>query len=570
MNRAFLLKHYFVPAAVFSLLINMLLLSPSLYMLQVYDRVLSSRSLETLWVMTILLLAALAMMGCLELVRSRLLVKSNNALDSAWGPFLLSSMLGKAGNPGVSSYAYGLRDLNTIKQFLGGSGIFAFFDAPWLPIYMFILYLMHPLLFWVSLAGAIIMLLLTIINEKATREPLDAANVAARKASRQVETALRSAETVNAMGMGPAVLARWREINHEAIGLQSFASNRAGIISGATRFFRQALQSIMLGVGAYLVIQDNLSSGVMIAGTILFGRAISPIESAIASWKSLIEARGAYDRLSAFVKSLPDEQVHMQLPPPKGELQLEGVSFGIRQSNKSILKNIGFTLSAGDTLGIIGPSASGKSSLARILTGIWKPTAGIVRMDGADLSSWSRDEIGPHTGYLPQEIELFPGTIAQNIARMGVPDSGKVIAAAQKTGVHQMVLSMPDGYDTPIGEGGTVLSGGQKQRIGMARALYDSPTLLVLDEPDSNLDTEGEAALIKTLGELREAKVTTIVITHKLSLLSQVSRLLLMQDGALALYGPRDAVLERMSKPQPTLPSAPSNQRGADKEAANA
>lgn len=569
MNRAFLLKHYFIPAAIFSLLINMLLLSPSLYMLQVYDRVLSSRSLETLWVMTILLLAALAMMGCLELVRSRLLVKSNNALDAAWGPFLLSSMLSKSGSPEVSTYAYGLRDLNTIKQFLGGSGIFAFFDAPWLPIYMFILYLMHPLLFWVSLGGALIMLLLTIINEKATRKPLDAASDASRKAARQVETALRSAESVNAMGMGPAVLERWKAINHEAIGLQSFASNRAGIISGSTRFFRQALQSVMLGIGAYLVIQDNLSSGVMIAGTIMFGRAISPIESAIASWKSLVEARGAYDRLSAFVKSLPDEQAHMPLPAPTGGLQLENVSFGIRKSNKMILKNLNFSLPAGDCLGIIGPSASGKSSLARVITGVWKPSAGIVRMDGADLASWNRDEIGPFTGYLPQEIELFPGTIAQNIARLGDPDPDKVIVAAKKTGVHQMVLAMPDGYDTPIGEGGVVLSGGQKQRIGLARALYGSPTLLVLDEPDSNLDTDGEAAFIKTLEELRVAKVTTIVITHKLSLLAKVEKLLLMQDGALALYGPRDAVFARMSKPQSALPSAPSNQQTAEKEAAN-
>lgn len=570
MNRAFLLKHYFIPAAIFSFFINMLLLSPSLFMLQIYDRVLSSRSLETLGVLIVLLFAALAMMGCLELVRSRLLVKSNNALDAAWAPYLLSSMLSKAGSPDSNSYSYALRDLNTIKQFLGGGGIFAFFDAPWLPIYMFIMYLMHPLLFWVALGGAVIMLLLTIINEKVTKKPLDDASASARQAARQVETALRSAESVNAMGMGPAVIERWRSINHEAIALQSFASNRAGVISGSTRFFRQALQSVMLGVGAYLVIQDNLSSGVMIAGTIMFGRAISPIESAISSWKSLVEARGAYGRLRTFVKSLPDEQVHMPLPAPKGGLQLEKVSFAIRQNNKVILKNISFSLPAGDILGIIGPSASGKSSLAKVIAGVWKPTSGIVRLDGADLNSWDRNEIGPYTGYLPQEIDLFPGTIAQNIARMGMPDSDKVIAAALKTGVHQMVLALPDGYDTPIGEGGVVLSGGQKQRIGMARALYGSPTKLILDEPDSNLDNDGEAALIKTLAELKNARVTTIIITHKRSLLAQVEKLLLMQDGSLALYGPRDAVLAQMSKPQQALSAAAPGQQIAEKGAANA
>jgi ATP-binding cassette, subfamily C, bacterial EexD len=548
MNRAFFLKHYFIPAAIISLIINMLLLAPSLYMLQVYDRVIGSRSIETLVVMTVLLLLALLMMGALELVRSRLLVKANNALDAVLGPYLLTTMLDSAGTPEASKHAYALRDLASVKGFLGGNGIFAFFDAPWLPIYMGILYLMHPILFWTGLGGAIIMVLLTIINEMTTRRPLEEANTAARLAGRHVEIALRNADTVNAMGMQGWVVSSWAQLNGKALGLQSSASNRAGVVSGASRFCRQALQSLMLGIGAYLVIQDHLSSGIMIAATITFGRAISPIESAIASWKSLVAARSAYARLKEFVASRPEERETILLPAPVGRLSFEGVGFGIRQLNKIILQNITLTMEPGDMVGIVGPNASGKSSLARIVTGVWRPTTGAVRLDGAELDNWMRDDLGLHIGYLPQVVELFPGTVAQNIARLGPPDTDKVFAAARLAGVHEMILRLPGGYEAQVGEGGIVLSGGQRQRIALARALYGSPSLVVLDEPNANLDNDGEAALVQTLIELRKARVTTLVITHQGSLLGQVNKLLVMAEGTMALYGPRDAVMEHMAK----------------------
>ena len=304
----------------------------------------------------------------------------------------------------------------------------------------------------------------------------------------------------------------------------------------------------MLGIGAYLVIEDHLTSGIMIAATITFGRAIAPIEYAISSWKSMIIAQGAYGRLKEFIHSRPEEHPNTQLPPPAGRLSFEGVGYGIKAINKVILKNITLTIEAGDIVGILGPNASGKSSLARVVTGVWTPTAGAVRLDGAELTNWSRDTLGPHIGYLPQVVELFPGTVAQNIARLGPPDADKVLAAARLADVHEMILHLPDGYDAQIGDGGVVLSGGQRQRIALARALYGNPKLIVLDEPNANLDNEGEAALVRTLAALRNAGVTTLVVSHQLSLLGQVNKMLVMSEGSMALYGPRDAVMNHMAQ----------------------
>lgn len=554
--RSFLKKFrlFFIFAGLFSFVINMFLLTPSLYMLQTYDRVLGSRSLETLYMLTLMLAIALLVMSALEMVRSRLLVRANNAIDAMLAPHLLQSMLAGATSPDGNRYANGLKDLNLIKTFLTGPAIFALFDAPWLPVYLFILYLLSPLHLAVALTGATLMLIFTAATNLATREPLQQAGSVGRLSSNYVSSAIRNAEAVNAMGMVGGITRRWASLNDRTIDLQTSASNRAGAISGITKFVRQFVQSAMLGAGAYLVITstgpDAFTSGMMIAGTIILGKALSPIEHVIASWKSLTEARSAYSRLDDFLKNQAVEIPHLKLPPPTGQIQLEHVTFGIRSINKMILKDISFALEAGESLGIIGPSAAGKSTLARIVTGVWNPLSGKVRLDGADLETWSREDIGPYMGYLPQDVELFEGSIADNIARLGETDTDKVIEAARLAGVHDMILRMPDGYDTQIGEGGAVLSGGQRQRIGLARALYGIPRLVVLDEPNASLDADGEKALLEALQHLKRSKSTAMIITHKIPLLAAVDKLLFMNEGGAALFGPRDSVLAQLAKMQ--------------------
>jgi len=562
--RAFLRKFlpFFVAAGVFSFVMNMLLLTPSLYMLQVYDRVLGSRSEETLWFITLMLLLALVVMAAMELVRSRLLVRANNAIDAQLAPYLLQKMAAGAVSPEGNQYSHGLKDLNAIKTFLTGSGIMAFFDAPWMPIAMLILWYMHFYLFLTALVGAVLMVGLTILNEYLTRKPLEEANGAGRAAGRHVEIALRNAEVVNAMGMLKGVASRWAGLNDLVIALQSKASNRAGMVSGVTKFVRQAVQSLGLGVGAYIVLKEpaTFTPGMMIAGTIVLGKALGPIEHLIGSWKGFLEARIAYGRLDAFMKAQSLVLEPMELPPPSGKITLEKVSFGIRSSNKVIIKDVSFGLLAGESLGIIGPSAAGKSSLARLLVGVWKPVQGTIRLDGADMNSWSSERLGSYIGYLPQDIELFAGSIADNIARLEEPDSDKVIRAAQLAGLHEMILRMPKGYDTYIGEGGSVLSGGQRQRIGLARALYGDPKLVVLDEPNASLDNDGELALLQAMAYMKQLGTTVVVVTHKVSLLSNVDKLLVLQDGALAVFGPREGVRQHLLQQQQQAQQAAAQQ----------
>lgn len=551
--RTFLSKFllFFVAAGVFSFFMNMLLLTPSLYMLQVYDRVLGSRSVETLWFLTLLLLSALAVMGSLELVRSRLLVRANNAIDAQLAPYLLSKMAEGATSPEGNQYSHGLRDLNSLKSFLTGPGVLALFDAPWMPIAMIILWYMNMYLFLVALAGAVLMICLTVANEFLTRTPLTDASNASQAAGRHVELALRNAEVVNAMGMLKGVTARWSGLNDRVLALQSKASKRAGNISGVTKFVRQAIQSLGLGAGAYVVLNDpTFTPGMMIAGTIVLGKALGPIELLIGGWKGFLEARIAYGRLDGFMKMQHLEIEPMELPPPTGQISLEKVTFGIRSTNKVIIKDVSFALPAGEALGIIGPSAAGKSTLARLMVGVWKPLQGNIRLDGGDMNSWPSDRLGPYIGYLPQDIELFAGTIADNIARLDEPDSEKVIKAARLAGLHEMILNMPKGYDTYIGVSGAVLSGGQRQRIGLARAMYGDPKLIVLDEPNASLDNDGEVALLQAMGLLKKMGTTVVIITHKVSLLASVDKLLVMQDGAIAAFGPREGVLQHLLQQQ--------------------
>ncbi|MDU0457865.1 MAG: ATP-binding cassette domain-containing protein, partial [Geobacteraceae bacterium] len=401
------------------------------------------------------------------------------------------------------------------------------------------------LMVFVLAIGILLMGCVTVVNEYLTSPALAEANTASRNTSRFVDSAMQNAEVVNAMGMLPSLTRRWASLNDRVMALQTRASNRAGTISGSTKFLRILIGAMGSGVGTYIVLKNQtFSPGLMMAGGIMFAKALGPIEYIITGWKNITDARSAYFRLDKFFKQINDNPpVIMELPPPTGQISLEHVTFGIRSNNRIILKDISFSLAAGETLGVVGPSASGKSSLARLLVGVWKPLQGVIRMDGADISNWPSEKLGGYIGYLPQDIELFAGTIAENIARLDEPDSEQVLAAAKLAGLNEIILQMPNGYDTQIGEGGAILSGGQRQRIGFARALYGSPRILVLDEPNASLDTAGETALVNALQQIKAAGITTILITHNPNYLSNVTKLLILQNGTVAAFGAKDWVL---------------------------
>jgi PrtD family type I secretion system ABC transporter len=542
---------FFLYAALFSLAINVLLLVPPLYMLQVFDRVLASRSEETLLVLTVAALAALLVMALLDVLRARLLAVAGAALDRRLGPRVIDGLLARSARAGAHDHVHGLRDAAALRGFLGGPGLLALFDAPWLPLFLLIIYLFHPLMGLVALGGALVMLALAALNELLTRRPLERAQAEARRAGRFIDVNLRNAEVVSALGMLPAVTRRWSELNDAALREQLRAGRAGAALSGMTRFARQVIQLAMLGLGAYLVVHQHLTPGVMIAATILLGRALAPVEALVAGWRSLVEARGAFRRLDQILSENPAPPAATELPAPAGALEAERVVFGFRNAERAVIRGASFSLGPGEALGLIGPSASGKSTLARLLVGVWRPQAGAVRLDGADVAAWPRERLGPHIGYLPQDVELFAGTVAENIARLGEPRHADVIRAAQRAHVHELILRLPSGYDTEIGDAGQALSPGQRQRIGLARALYGAPRLVVLDEPNANLDHEGDEALVRTLQLLRGEGVTVVIIAHRPSLLHGVDRLLVLRDGMVEIQGPRAEVMARLTRPVP-------------------
>jgi PrtD family type I secretion system ABC transporter len=542
-------RPYFVYAGLFSLAINLLLLAPPLYMLQVFDRVLTSRSRETLLVLTVAAAGALVLMACLEVLRSRLLAAAGSALDRRLGPRVIEGLLAQAAHLSGTAYQNGLRDVAALRNFLGGSGIITLFDAPWLPLFLAIIFLFHPVLGAIATAGAALMALLAYLNEKLTREGLERAQAQARRAGRFIDSSLRNAEVVAALGMLPAVTGRWAELNDGALTEQLRAGRRGARLAGCTRFTRQAIQVAMLAAGAFLVIAQDASAGVMIAVTILLGRALAPVEQLVAGWRSLVEARAAWRRLAELLGERPQADPATELPAPAGTLQVEQAAFAFKNGPRPILRGVSFTLAPGQALGVVGPSASGKSTLARLIVGVWRPVSGTVRLDGAEVAGWPRGQRGRHVGYLPQDVELFGGTVAENIARLGEPDSAAVVRAAQRAQVHELILRLPNGYDTDIGEGGQALSPGQRQRIGLARALYGMPRLVVLDEPNANLDHEGEQALVRALQGLKQAGVTVVVIAHRPSLLRGVDRMLVLRDGVVEACGARAEIMARLTRP---------------------
>jgi PrtD family type I secretion system ABC transporter len=539
---------YFVSAAGFSLVLNVLMLVPALFMLQVFDRVLTSRSIETLIMLVVLSVGALLFMAYLDVIRARLLTAAAVSLEKHLGPRVLADMIRRNAAPGAGEMPYGLRDVNSLRTFLTGPGILTLFDAPWVVIYVLIIFLFHPLLGAVALAGALIMLGLGVLNEKLSRQPLEAMQIEARNAGRFADQSITNAEVARALGMVESLAQGWEYHNRKVLENQLQASRASSVLTSTTRFMRQFLQVAMLGAGAWLVIEQAATAGVMIAATILLGRALAPVETAIAGWKGLVDARSAYGRLNQMLATEPRDEAVTELPAPKGELAVERAIFGFKGQERPVIKQVSFRIAAGSALAIVGPSAAGKSTLARLIVGLWKPISGTVRLDGADVAIWPRERLGPYVGYLPQDVELFAGTVSQNVARMGEVNSTAVVEAAKWAGVHEMILRLPQGYDTTIGRSIDFLSAGQRQRVALARALYGEPRLVVLDEPNSNLDAEGEGALIEAIRRMKAQDVTLVVVTHRSRLLTVMDQILVLNDGVIERMGPPSEVLARLTR----------------------
>lgn len=556
----------FYGLAAFSCVINVLGLTPALYMLQVYDRVLASGNKTTLLMLTVLVVGLYLLSGLLEFARSSVLIRVGNHFDMQLNKRVFTASFERnlrraGGNPSQA-----VHDLTNVRQFLTGNALFAFFDAPWTPIYIAVVFAVHPMLGIITIVGSLLLFVLAYINNVATQKPLAEANQAALAAGAFANNHLRNAEVIEAMGMLPGLRKRWFNQHHRVLMLQTLASDRAARISTTSRFVRISLQSLILGAGALLVLDGTITAGMMIVCSILMGKALGPVEQAINTWKQMLSTRQAYARLDEILIDAPPRGTSLSLPAPKGRLLLVNVFAGAPGGETSILKDVNLQVDPGEVVGIIGPSAAGKSTLARLLVGVWPARVGHVRLDGADVYLWNKDELGPHIGYLPQDIELFEGTVAENIARFGDVDDAKVILAAQRAGVHDMILRMPKGYDSILGVDGGSLSGGQKQRVGLARAIYGDPAMVVLDEPNSNLDDVGEAALVQTVLDLKRRGTTVIVITHRMNILNAVDKLLVMRDGVVTMYGPRESVLKELRQQHlkaaaPTsLPMAPQGQ----------
>ncbi|AOE60757.1 type I secretion system permease/ATPase [Pseudomonas corrugata] len=552
-----LCKGSFLAVGFFSFFVNLLMLVPSFYMLQVYDRAVGSASLSTLLMLTLIMLLLMTTMGGLEWVRSRIMVRVSTRLDSLLGQRLFDASFKQALTTcGMNASAQPLSDLSGLRQFLTGNGLFAFFDAPWIPIYLGVMFMFHPWYGWMGVLSALLLGALAFVNEKLTRSPLQAANREQMTATAFINKSLRNAEVVESMGMLASLREHWSRRVHGVLVLQSLASDRGATIAAVSRTFRQIVQSLVLGLGAYLTITHQISPGLMIAGSILLGRALAPIDQLIGVWKGFLGARSQYARLHELLVKVAVDPERMPLPAPHGAIRVEGLSVGAPDARKPIIRGLDFQVAAGEVVGIIGPSGAGKSTLARALLGIWPSQAGTVRLDDADISQWRRDELGQYIGYLPQDIELFEGTISQNISRFGPANAPAVVAAARMAGVHELVLQLPEGYDTVIGANGGGLSGGQRQRVGLARALYGEPRLVVLDEPNSNLDDAGEKMLAEALRKLRQSRATVFVITHRSGVLAQVDKLLVLNQGELSLFGPRDKVLARLQGVASAVPPA--------------
>lgn len=549
-----------------SIFINLTLFAAPLYSLQVYDRVLASRNLGTLAVLTVIVGVFLLLYGLLEYARSGVLIRGgvrfNEMLSSPVYDLAMRAQL--AGRPTAGSQA--LKDAETLREALAGSTISTLFDAPWAPVFVAICFVFHPALGLVALIGAVLIFACAVLTELATRSGLVEAGKHSGDAQRFSAGSLRNAETIHGLGMGSAVLERWTSIKNSQLLAQVTSSERSAAFTAATKVVRMSVQIALIGTGAWLAIDRLISPGVMMAAMIMMGRALAPIEHAVANWKRIVAARAAKSRLEELFGSLPAPVKTTELPEATGALSVESVSLKSPKCGQLLLKDVSFSLEPGTSLAIIGPSGGGKSSLAKTLSGIWPPAIGAVRLDGAALSQWDPAQLGQHIGYLPQEIEFFAGTISENIARLGIPDDEQVIDAAMTAGVHKSILKQPQGYQTRLGDGEIVLSGGMRQRLALARALYAKPCLVIMDEPDSNLDLEGEAALARAIASMKAEGRTVVVVTHKPQLLAHIDQVLVLSAGRVQAFGRRDEVLGKLNgskvaklngrHPRPTSPES--------------
>jgi PrtD family type I secretion system ABC transporter len=539
-----------VAVIIFSFFLNLLVFVGPLYMLQIYDRVLTSRSEVTLMVLTGLAVGLLVVYAFLEIVRSRILVRTGVLFDELLSNNVLNTAFrGYVRQPG-QAYSQAPRDVDSMREFITGAGLIAFCDAPWVPVFIAVCFMMHFWLGMVALIGAIVIFILAVSNEVLTRGVLNEASGASVAANQYVASSLRNAETVHVLGMSRALISRWSDLHLDSLALQAKASDRAGAIMGSFKAVRMSLQVAILGAGAYLVIQGEVTAGVMIAASIIMGRALAPVEAAVGQWKQFVNARAAHGRITQLLTAIPPENAdRMALPTPRGELTLDRLFVAPPGTTSPTVKNVNLHIDAGEVVAIVGASGTGKTTLARAIVGVWLPISGTVRIDKAEISQWHPEQLGPHLGYLPQEVELFSGSVAENIARFGDVDPASVIEAAKVAGAHDMILRLPDGYETKLGDGGRALSGGQRQRVALARALYGDPRLIVLDEPNSSLDQEGEKALADAIVWAKNSGRTVIVISHRTSLLSVVDKVAVLVDGTVAKFDRPEVIIGGIQKP---------------------
>ena len=543
--------------ALFSGIVNLLMLAGPLYMLQIYDRVLSSRSVPTLVALSIFLVGAYGFQGALDMIRSRVVVRAAALLDrrlanTVHGAVIRLAIAGRHAGEGPQP----VRDLDQIRAFLMSAGPIAILDMPWVPVFLSICFLIHPWLGLAATAGAIALVTMTLLTERASRAPARAAAQDAGGRSIMMEAQRRSSETIVAMGMAGTLAQRWTALNSRYIAAVGRLSDVAGSFGSVSKVLRLLLQSVILGLGAYLVIRQEVTAGAMIAASIMMGRALAPIETVIANWRGFVAARQSIARLSEALTRAAPKRTATALPKPARSLDVEQVTVVPPGGTAPIVADVRFRLRSGDALGIIGPSGAGKTSLVRALVGIWRPAKGNVRLDGAALDQWNPELLGQHVGFISQTVELFDGTISENIARMSTAaNADAVLRAARAAGAHEMILRLPSGYDTPIGEGGEALSGGQRQRIALARALYGDPFLIVLDEPNSNLDSEGEAALLQAIAGVKARGAIVILIAHRPTVLSVCDHMLVLANGAQLEFGPREQILRKIST-RPAPPAA--------------
>lgn len=521
---------------IFSFAINCLQFVAPLYMLQIYDRVLGTRNEVTLLMISLITLFLMIVFGLLEFIRSRVLVRAGMQFDDVLSSEIFSRAVKMRLKNPQGGAEFVLSDGNKIREFLTGSGILAFFDAPWAPLFIFVCFLFHTWLGFLALCGAIVIFSLALLNEYSTKKQLKEANNASQGASQFAGAVLQNAEVIRSMGMERALGQRWQGHHAKMLDAQAGASDKAGAIITFQKCFRMALQSAILGLGAYLAIRQEISPGIMIATSIMMGRALQPVEQAVGQWKQFIAARQAHERLKNLFSIIPGDDERTELPTPKGAIAVENLTSFAPGSKVPFLKGINFSLQPGQTLALVGPSGSGKSSLIRHLAGVWPAASGAIRIDGADVSHWNAEQLGQHLGYLPQEVRLFSGTIAENISRFTGGESEAVVKAAIMAGVHDMILRLPSGYETQVGDNGQQLSGGQRQRVGLARAMFRSPRVVLLDEPNANLDADGELALLEAIKAMKAAGITIILVTHKPNLLTVSDRALVLRDGSMQAF----------------------------------